>query len=233
MRKIEILTSRLAAAALGCALLASIPFASSSARADAPPSAANLLFERPQLKALKSGDDLTYAYTFHSSDPTLFGPSFDDNIDLRIAPGAGPDTRNVDVRLFSGEHRRPAGPFDDVSSNPLLILMLEENIQRLATVFHANPQYMKTAIRLALRNATATPDKAEGFDPAAPAWQVSVQPFRDDPNKERMHGLDSLTYVFHVSGAAPGEITAIDIAARDASGAVLFEETTRYVRKTP
>lgn len=214
------------AAAFACALFAG----AASGAQEQPPSAADILFERPQLQSLKSGDRLDYSYSFKSADPNLFGPAFDDRIDLRVQPGDAPDKKTVAVQMFSAERRRAAGPFEDMSGNPLLSLMLEQNLQRLAAIFQANPRYMKTAIRLALRSAKATPDQPEGFGDA-PGWRVEVSPFKDDPHKARMHGLDTLTYRFRVSAAAPGEITEIDISARDAKGDVLFEETTRYAGK--
>jgi hypothetical protein len=209
------------AAAFACALFAGSGFAAQE------PLAADILFERPQLEKLKGGDSLDYSYSFRSADEKLFGPAFDDRIGLRVEPGDGPDKKKVEVEMFSKERRRAAGPFEDMSGNPLLSLMLEENVQRLAAIFQSNPRYMKTAIRLALRNAKATPEESDG----APGWRVEVNPFKDDPHKARMHGLDTLTYRFRVSEAAPGEITEIDISARDAKGEVLFEETTRYAGK--
>jgi hypothetical protein len=214
--------SRLGAAALALALSAA------ASGAQLPPSAADILFERPQLQALKPGDSLDYSYSFKSADQNLFGPSFDDRIGLRIEPGDAPDKKTVAVDMFSNERRRAAGPFEDMTGNPLLTLMLEENLQRLARIFQANPRYIKTAIRLALRNAVATPDQTAA---GAPGWRVEVAPFRDDPNKARMRGLDALTYLFRVSPDAPGEITEIDISAHDAKGGVLFEESARYAGK--
>jgi hypothetical protein len=229
MFKIRPVPFAFGAAAFGLALLAG----AASGAQEPQPDAADILFERPQLQALKLGDNLTYSYSFRSADENIFGPSFDDRIALSIEQGDAPDKKRVDVEMFSAERRRAAGPFDDMNGNPLLSLMLEENLQRLATIFQSNPRYMKTAIRMALRNAKASPDRAEGFDAAAPAWKVEVAPFVNDPNKARMHGLETLTYRFRVSEAAPGEITEIDISARDSSGALLFEETTRYAGKKP
>lgn len=229
MRKTRPLKFVFGATAFGLALVAG----AASGAQEPQPDAADILFERPQLQTLKLGDNLQYNYSFRSSDEKIFGPSFDDKVALTIDQGDAPDKKRVDVELFSAERRRAAGPFDDMSGNPLLSLMLEENLQRLAAIFQSNPRYMKTAIRMALRNAKASPDQAEGFDPAAPAWKVEVAPFVNDPNKARMHGLETLTYRFRVSAAAPGEITEINIAARDASGVVLFEETTRYAGKKP
>ncbi len=145
------------AAAFACALFAG------SASATQEPQAADILFERPQLEKLKGGDRLDYSYSFKSADPSLFGPAFDDRIGLRVEPGDGPDKKKVEVEMFSAERRRAAGPFEDMSGNPLLSLMLEENLQRLAAIFQANPRYMKTAIRLALRNAKATPGAVGGI----------------------------------------------------------------------
>ncbi|MGO9389229.1 hypothetical protein [Rhodoblastus sp.] len=229
MRTFRPLSCAFGATAFGLALLAG----AASGAQEPQPDAADILFERPQLQALKLGDNLNYSYSFHSADEKIFGPSFDDKIALTIDKGDAPDKKRVDVELFSAERRRAAGPFDDISGNPLLSLVLEENLQRLASIFQSNPRYMKTAIRMALRNAKASPDHADGFDAAAPAWKVEVAPFVNDPNKARMHGLDTLTYRFRVSAAAPGEIYEIDIAARDPSGAVLFEETVRYAGKKP
>ncbi|MGO8739237.1 hypothetical protein [Rhodoblastus sp.] len=219
---------------LACLLFAHAPFARAADAAkdakDKPPAAADLLFDTPQLANTKPGDVLDYSYSQKSADPAKYGPAFDDKIKLTIekasAGASNPSQeRTVDALMFSGAHRRPAGPFEDMTGNPALVLMLENNVQNLANLLHANPRFFKTAIRLALRNAPSAPDKIEGQDKA---WRVEVSPFKDTPEKARMLGLDSLTYVFRVAPDLPGEIYEIDIAARDASGAVLMEESLRY-----
>ena len=193
---------------------------------DKPPAAADLLFETPQLTNTKPGEMLDYSYSQKSADPAKYGPAFDDKIKLAIQEaGHTPDERTVGVDMFSGERRKPAGPFEDMSGNPVLVLVLENNIQQLSGLLHANPRFFKTAIRLALRNAQSEPDKIEGHDKA---WRVEVAPFKDVPEKARMMGLDNLTYVFRVAPDLPGMIYEIDIAARASSGAVLMEERLHY-----
>lgn len=206
-------------------MLAAVAPARAAAPADAAPSAADILFERPNLKNLKVGDLVDYSYSFSTADPALFGPGVTDDVKFKVVGAGSADQRSLDVEFFSGDRRRAAGPFDDVSSNPILILMLEEHLQRLAAVFQANPRYMKTAIRLALRQASAKQDSTTG------GWTIEVAPFRDDPHKDRMHGLDALVYHFSAAPQTPGEISAIDIAARDDKGTTLFEEKTVYARK--
>jgi hypothetical protein len=193
---------------------------------DKPPAAADILFEAPQLANTKPGDELTYSYSQKSADPAKYGKAFDDKVTMSIdEAGKAPEERNVRVAMFSAEHRRPAGPFESMSGNPVISLMLENNIQQLSALFKANPRYLKNAIRAALREAQTTPDKIDG---QAKAWRVEIAPFKNDPQKERMNGLDTLTYVFRVAPDLPGAVYEIDIAARDAAGAVLLEEKLRY-----
>jgi hypothetical protein len=90
-----------------------------------------------------------------------------------------------------------------MSGNPVISLMLENNIQQLSTLFKANPRYLKNAIRAALREAPTAPDQIDG---QVKAWRVEIAPFKNDPQKERMNGLDTLTYVFRVAPDLPGGV---------------------------
>ncbi len=191
-----------------------------------PPAAADLLFEAPQMANTKPGDQIAYSYSQKSADPEKYGAAFDDSIKLSIdEAGKAPDERTVRVEMFSGERRKPAGPFEGMSGNPVLSLMLENNVQQLSKLLGANPRYLKNAIRRALRDAPSAPDQIDG---QKQAWRVEVAPFRDDPEKERMKGLEGLTYLFRVAPDLPGAVYEIDISARDGAGAVLLEEHLRY-----
>jgi hypothetical protein len=221
---------------LACLLLAQASFvigafALGSAQAadnsaPSPPPAADLLFETPQMGNTKVGDKLDYSYSQKSADPAQYGESFDDKIKLMVdEAGKAPNERTVRVEMFSGEHKKPAGPFVEMTGNPVMMLMLENNVQQLSEMFKANPRYFKNAIRRALRDAPSVPDQIDG---QKQAWRVEVTPFKDDPDKGRLRGLDALTYVFRVSPDLPGVIYEIDISARDPAGAVLLQEKLRY-----
>ena len=131
------------------------------ANAAAPPSAADLLFEQPQLKNAAAGSTLTYDYLRRSGIAKgPFGPPLDDTIKLTLEPGTGGDGRNIAVEMFSGTNRFPAGPFEDMSGNPVIPLFLENHLTNLARVLQANPRYLKLAIRKGLRDgAVVTPVK--------------------------------------------------------------------------
>ncbi|MDT3380237.1 hypothetical protein RNI52_23140 [Labrys neptuniae] len=192
--------------------------------AAATPDAATLLFEEPQLDKTAVNQVLTYAYHRKSADDKLYGASFDDTIRLTLDKGETEQTRTVQVQLFSGAHRRAAGPFENMSGNPVLSLFLEHHIGVLAEAYQANPRYFKTAIRTALRDkAEVKPAEIPFEGRSLPGWRVSIQPFSDDPNKARLNGLDTLRYEFLVARDLPGEIARIEVSAPGKNSPLLDE----------
>lgn len=202
-------------------------------RADpAPPDAATLLFDQPQLEGTKPGDVLPYSYSRKVSDAALFGPSFADTIRLTIDSGSNDDSRTVRVELFTGANRRAAGPFEDMTGNPILSLFLEQHIQVLAAQFEANPRYFKTTIRAALRDkAMVTKDGVDIGGRSFSAWHVRVAPFKDDPHKALMKGLDAMVYDFAVTKDVPGQIAEIHVVAPGGPNGNLLDERIVYAAK--
>jgi hypothetical protein len=192
------------------------------------PSASDLLFETPHFRASAPGEVLSYRYrrtSMIAGEP--FGPPVDDSIRLTLEPGDGPDTRTVAVAMFTGERRRPAGPFENASTNPALLLFLEHGVAELSRVLQANPRYLKTAIRAALRDrATVTSTEVALGGRTTPGWRVSIQPFAGDRETGRMRGLETLTYVFVVAEAVPGMLVSMTADAPAPDGSLLMESLT-------
>ena len=199
----------------------------------ATPSASDLLFEQPQLKNAAAGSTLTYDYLRRSGIAKgPFGPPLDDTIKLTLEPGTGGDGRNIGVEMFSGTNRFPAGPFEDMSGNPVIPLFLENHLVNLARVLQANPRYLKLAIRKGLRDgATVTPVKVDYKGRTVDAWQVVTKPFAGDALAQRMRGMDNMTYTFVTSPEVPGEILSIEAQSKNAEGGELLEERLSYDQK--
>ncbi|MFG1401395.1 hypothetical protein [Xanthobacter sediminis] len=222
---------RLSGALLFCTVLALPARAQDSAPpTDAPPSAAALLFETPQLEAAAPGRTLAYRYSRKVSDPEL-GPSFEDAITLEVEPagaGAPAGARSLKANFFSAERHRATGPFEDVTGNPVTVLFLENHLADLSGKLLGNPRYFKTAIRAALRDkAEVTRQNFTIGGRAYAGWRVKVSPFAGDPNAKRMRGLDTLTYEFDVAPDLPGEIARMTITA-DTKDGRLWEEALTY-----
>ena len=195
---------------------------------------ATLLFENPDWAKAPAGTEITYDYARKTYGSKDYGQSFDDTIGVKLEPGENARSRKVDVRMFSGVHRHAAGPFDSMSTNPVLLLVFEDHIQELSRLFQANPRYLKNAIRKAWRESAMIEDvQLTVGGKSVPGTRITTHPFVDDPKKELMKGLEGLTYVVDISDSVPGEIVAIDIHA-PADGAPKFSETLHYqAEKTP
>lgn len=218
---------RLPALALLGLLLAGPAFAQAPT-----PDATALLFEAPQLKDEAPGKTLSYAYARKTPEDGRFGSSFEDGITIGIdRSDADAAARTVRMEMFGLGRRRAAGPFEDVTYNPVLTVFLEHHVEQLAKALRANPRYLKNAIRAGLRDkAVVERTETAVAGRPAPAWRVTVSPFLNDAKKDRMLGLDTLSYSFTVSDDVPGRIAAIAVRAAGPEGA-LFEERLTHAPK--
>lgn len=203
------------------------------AAAPAAPNAADLLFDQPQMRNAAPGSRITYDYLRRSGIAKgPYGPPFNDAITLKVDPGKIPDSRTIEVQMFSGANRVPAGPFEDMPGNPILPLFLENHLKGLAGLLDANPRYIKNAIRKGLRErATVTPTQIDYRGRKVEGWRVEMQPFMGDAQTERMRGFESLTYTFVTSPDVPGEIVSIEAQAKKPDGGELLEEKLEYDQK--
>lgn len=207
--------------------------APTQANATAAPSAADLLFEQPQMKNAAPGSTITYDYLRRSGIAKgPFGAPLQDTVTIKVTPGKHPDARNMDVEMFSGLNRRPAGPFEDMTGNPVVPLFLENHVMALSKVLEANPRYLKLAIRKGLREkAAVTPTKVSIGGKEVDGWRIVMKPFEGDPMGERMRGMDNLTYTFVTSPSVPGEIVSMEAASQSKDGGELLEEKLGYEQK--
>lgn len=188
---------------------------------------ATLLFGLPQWGKAPAGDTLTYSYE-KKTTKAEFGPSFSDRIVVKADKGDDAQSRKSEVKMFSGVNARPAGPFVSDPQNPVLLLVMEENVQELSKILGANPRYLKNAIRKAWRDQAKIEDASVTVGgKTMPGTRITVTPFANDPQKDRMHGLEGLTYVVEIADAVPGNIATIDIHAPE-TGAPSFNEVLRF-----
>lgn len=192
------------------------------------PDVAALLFDTPQWALAPVGSKLRYSFEKTSADPA-FGPAFKDDVVLTLGAGDDAESRTTEMQLFSGANRKPAGPFRSDKQNPILLVILENNVQELSKLFQANPRYLKNAIRKAWRDAAKIDTAMDTVDGKAIAvTRIAISPFVGDLESDRMKGLSAMTYLVDVSPEVPGSIVSVDIRTED-GGKTRFSETLRYV----
>lgn len=213
--------------AFAVGLMASLTAAPVSA--ETMPAASDLLFETRDWQAVAPDATLLYRYQRGGDFNSERMRGFSDTIRLLVTPGASADVRNVQVEMFPSTQRRPAGPFDGVMSNPILVLFLEQHLQTLVTALGANPRYLRNAIRTGMREkVSVTPVTTTYRNESVPAWRIETQPFIEDIHRDRMQGLDALRYSFITSERIPGRILSIDVKAVAADGRTLLHEALSY-----
>ncbi len=200
------------------------------AAVSAAPNASDVLFEQPQMKNTQPGSTLRYVYSRRSGIAKgPYGPPMDDEIKLKIEPGKAAESRDIQVQMFSGANRAPAGPFEDMPGNPILPLFLENHLKGLAGLLDANPRYIKNAIRKGLRDkATVTATKVDYKGKQVDGWRIVTKPFEGDPQTDKMRGFDTITYTFVTSPEVPGEIVSMEAQAKKPDGGELLEEKLSY-----
>ena len=166
--------------------------------------------------------------------PAVFGPSFDDKIALKLDKGDDDKSRTAEVRMFSGEHATPAGPFLSDAQNPVMLLALENNVEQLTKAWHANPRYLKNAVRKAWReNAKIEPTTLTVDGKPVSGTRITIEPYKDDPQADKMGGLETMVYVVEVADSVPGNLVKVEIHA-PATGNPTFSEVLTYTaEKTP
>lgn len=204
--------------------------APAKAAVPATPDPSDVLFDQPQMKNTQPGSTIRYTYVRRSGITRgPYGPPLDDEIKLKIEPGKAAENRDIQVQMFSGANRAPAGPFEDMPGNPILPLFLENHLKGLAALLEANPRYIKNAIRKGLRDkSTITATKIDFKGRQIDGWKIVTSPFVGDPLTERMRGFDKITYTFVTSPEVPGEIVSIEAQAKKPDGGELLEETVNY-----
>lgn len=188
---------------------------------------ATLLFETPQWSKAPVGSTLTYGYAKTVSDPAL-GQSFTDTIKLTLDKAEDEVHRTIEAKMFSGANAKPAGPFESTAQNPVLLLVFENNVQELGDLFKANPRFLKNTIRTAWRDKAKIEDVQIMVNGKAVAGtRITVTPFADSPDKDKMLGLEGMTYVVEIADSVPGQVARIDIHA-PATGTPKFSEVLHY-----
>lgn len=108
-------------------------------------------------------------------------------------PADGKPVLKLHQKTDAGE--RGAGPFPVSGGDPVLVFFLENTARDMATTTGGSPFYIRNRIKDAVfQGGTVRRDGGK--------VTVEMQPFAEDPNRDRMGGFQTLTLRF-VMGADP------------------------------
>lgn len=189
--------------ALCRALLVLVMLAPWPARAQDSP--AEILFTRPHLSGVALGTELTYHLERSPSDTQRLGQPFGDDIKLTVKAVGADGTRDIDLRIFTGERARDVNAISGLTGNPLLVIFLDRSVGNMVQLTGGTAPYFKDRLRAGLRDkATSEATKAEFEGRMLDATRIIVRPFVNDPSAARMLGYEGAQFEFLVAEAAPG-----------------------------
>lgn len=175
------------------------------------PTAVDVLFETKHLANLKQGEETKYRFQRVVSDPKMLGTPFSDDIALDITKLNTDGTREVTLKVFTGERARDPQVVPDLTGNPVLVLFLDRAVINFASLAGGgNSSYLKGKFREGLRErAKIEPVKIDYKGSSVDGYKVTIAPYENDPNALRMLGYESSEFTFLVSQSVPGQIAEL------------------------
>jgi len=204
----------IAAWARTCALLviaAASTAAPASVRAEGAPTmslAERLLF--------MNEPPLTLNYRFRKAG--ALEPGFDDRvaIDLRAAPDGS--CCAASGRFLSGPRAVMLPDIEQARANPVLLYFLEHDVRDMNRLTKGAPAYFRKRIRLAIADDAKVSDVTLQYQGRSVAGRlIEIEPYRNDPTRQRYARYADKAYQFFVSDAVPGGVYGVRTVMRAAA----------------
>lgn len=210
----------------GPAAVAAIVSGTPAVAAEEPQGVRDILFESDHLDNVAQGDELKYSFERHVSEEKLLGPAFSDEIKVDVAKVHDDGKRDVDVAIFSGDRGRDPRHLTGMTANPLLVFYLDRAVSNYSMLAGGSKGYLKNRFRLALRTtARIETAKIKYNGKVVEGHHVLVEPYVNDPNKEKMSGYEKSRFDVFVSEEVPGFLVELKSKFESASpGAPDLEE---------
>ena len=184
--------------------------------------AERLLLMSPQLGAIKPPATLNYRFR---KTGTL-EETFDDQVGVKLERQADGRCCKASGEFLTGARRLDLAEIEQAEGNPVIVYYLEHDIRAMQRRTKGSANYFRKRIRMALyEGARITDLKLTYRGKPIDAQAITIEPYRDDPNRARFAQLALKRYVFVLSDAVPGSVVSIrSTAAAEGSTAPLIDE---------
>jgi hypothetical protein len=179
--------------------------------------AQRLIFNAPHLRAVKAPSDIYYSYSVANTKKEKFGPGFKDSVRLHVENEKSDSTaKDTTLFMYTGERQRDPMRFQARTSNPVILMFLEQDLWDMRQRIGGRAEYFKARVAEALRNAVNVEEtKIEVDGKQVSATRVTFKPFEKDPNAEKLELFRTKVYELTLSEAVPGEVVELRTAVFD------------------
>lgn len=128
----------------------------------------------------------------------------------------------AELTFRQGDRHRTIGAFPANVGNPMILYFVESIVRDMAATSGGSPFYIRNRIKAALEQKNPVREETiETGNGSLEATIVTLRPFADDPNRDRMTGFGDLVLTVTMSDQVPGwyyELRADTIPPEEASG---------------
>ena len=209
----------LAAVAAGCGARLLLPLLAAAFVLAAPAGAAQeqqkqkewtqaqvLLFDTPHLANVTAPQTLSYDFEQRGGSEV----DFDDRVELNITENLPDGRKSLEAEFLTGERRRAFAPFTGFRGNPLIMMFLQWDVDRMKESAGGGERYFRNRIRYAFFQGAEVEEAPIELDgESLPGTRILIRPFKDDANRDRFPDLQGKFYEFLVSSKVPGGVYQI------------------------
>jgi len=160
----------------------------------------DLLFKTGTLDGIARTAVLDYERHVSTRDNEDLAKRETGTISLSFAPE---DMAELEFR--QGDKHRNIGSFPATVGNPMIMYFVETVVRDMASTAGGSPFYIRNRVKAALVKKTPIREETihvNGRD--VPAQTVTLYPFENDPNRDRMRGFEDLALTVTMSDEVPG-----------------------------
>jgi hypothetical protein len=199
------------------------------ARAQDYSAAQDVIFNTPHLANVTEPVTLRYAYKHQGT----LEQAFDDVVDViitKVNPDGGHD---VSFNFLSDKHHRDFPTVEGFRGNPVIMMFLEHDVMGLSSQTGGSALYFRNRIRDAFVDRSTTEQATVSFGgKEVPATRVSLQPFLQDPLRERFAKFAEKTYEFYLAPDVPGGVYSIRVVTPGGAADKPLEENLLQFQDT-
>jgi len=194
--------------------------------------AEQMLFLSDHLSNVPKATQIRYAY---SKIGTL-DPASDGAVNLSVTAMPQGPGRHTHVDFLSGARKFDLPDIDDATANPVILFFLERDVRDMQRRTGGQASYFRKRVRMALaESAQVEPIQLDLKGRSVSATRISIQPFTDDPLKNRFRQLADKSYVFILSQEVPGQLYRMQTLARAPQNDAppILEENITFIGAEP
>ncbi len=165
------------------------------------------LFETPHLRNVVRPETLEYGFVQDGA------AGFTDKVAVQIRSVNPDGSKNVSFDYLTGDHHLRFPELDNFQGNPLLMLMLDHDVNDMKEAVGLSASFFRNKIREAFVTGAAVKDTFFTLDGASvPAQEITIHPFAAEERLSRITSLQEKSYTFILADAVPGTLAEIRIA---------------------